>query len=92
MADDSGSRDVFAEAFRRWWSPAGVAMAAGMSAPTLDPSEVERRIAELRAIEGWLSMNLSTVRLTIQAMEVQASSLRAVKFPEAVQPDSRNKK
>jgi hypothetical protein len=48
-------------------------------APTVDPDEIERRIAELKTVEQWLVMNLTMLRGTIQALEIQQSTLAALR-------------
>jgi hypothetical protein len=37
----------------------------------LDPAEIERRIADMRAVESWLKLSLSTLDMSIKAMEMQ---------------------
>jgi hypothetical protein len=76
MADDKAPQDPF-EMFRRLWGPLGVPI-PGMAMPTLDPQEVEKRIADLRSVEGWLTMNLNMVKLSIQGLEVQKAALQAM--------------
>lgn len=66
------------EAFRRLWGPLGVPL-PGISMPTVDPAEIEKRVAELRSVEAWLGMNLSMVKLSIQGLEVQRAALLAMK-------------
>ncbi|WP_119155042.1 PhaM family polyhydroxyalkanoate granule multifunctional regulatory protein [Caldimonas tepidiphila] len=44
-------------------------------APTLDPAELEKRIAELRTVQFWLEQNARMIGTTIQAMEVQRMTL-----------------
>jgi hypothetical protein len=44
----------------------------------LDPKEVERRIADLRVVEGWLAMSLDVTRMSIRALELQHASLSAL--------------
>ncbi len=51
----------------------------GMVTPTLDTEELEKRITDLKAVEGWLRMNLSMLQLTIQGLEMQQSTLSAVR-------------
>ena len=63
--------------FRRLWGPLGVPI-PGMAMPTLDPQEVEKRIADLKSVEGWLTMNLNMVKLSIQGLEVQKAALQAM--------------
>jgi hypothetical protein len=76
MADDKPPQDPF-EMFRRLWGPLGVPI-PGMAMPTLDPQEVEKRIADLKSVEGWLTMNLNMVKLSIQGLEMQKSALQAM--------------
>jgi hypothetical protein len=77
MPDESAPSDPF-EMFRRLWGPLGLPV-PGLAMPTLDPQEVDKRIADLRSVEGWLSMNLNMVRLSIQGLEVQKSALVAMR-------------
>jgi len=77
MADSSAPQDPF-EMFRRLWGPLGVPV-PGMAMPTLDPDEVEKRIADLRSVEGWLGMNLNMVKLSIQGLEMQKLALQAMR-------------
>ena len=76
MAEDKPPQDPF-EMFRRLWGPLGVPI-PGMAMPTLDPDEVEKRIVELRSVEGWLTMNLNMVKFAIQGLEVQKAALQAM--------------
>jgi hypothetical protein len=50
-----------------------------MAMPTLDPREIDKRIADLRSIEGWLNMNLNMVRFSIQGLELQRATLQAMR-------------
>lgn len=77
MADNAAPQDPF-EMFRRLWGPLGVPV-PGMAMPTLEPAEVEKRIAELRSVEGWLTLNLNMVKLSIQGLEMQKVALQAMR-------------
>jgi hypothetical protein len=66
------------EAFRKLWGPLGMPI-PGMAMPTLDPAEIEKRVADLRSVETWLTLNLNMVKLSIQGLEVQRSALLAMK-------------
>jgi hypothetical protein len=66
------------EMFRRLWGPLGVPL-PGMAMPTIDPAEIDKRIAELRSIEGWLSMNLNMLKFSIQGLELQRATLQAMR-------------
>jgi len=76
MADENPPQDPF-EMFRRLWGPLGVPI-PGMAMPTLDPNEVEKRITDLKSVEGWLTMNLNMVKLSIQGLEMQKATLQAM--------------
>ena len=44
-----------------------------------DPSEVQKKIAEFRAVETWLNMQISMLQMTIKTMEMQKASLEALR-------------
>jgi hypothetical protein len=86
MADPHTPQDPF-EMFRRLWGPLGIPL-PGMTMPTLDPAEIEKRIAELKAVEGWLSMNLNMLRMAIQGLEMQKAALEAMRATAQVGLDA----
>ncbi|MDP3287576.1 MAG: hypothetical protein Q8M64_04645 [Methyloversatilis sp.] len=47
----------------------------GFVTPTLDVGELDKRIADLKAVEGWLRMNMSMLQTSIQGLEVQRATL-----------------
>ena len=54
-------------------------MAAAMNPfATFNPAEVEKKINEFKSVEGWLSMQLSMLQMTIKTMEMQKASLDAL--------------
>ncbi len=50
----------------------------GLVTPTLDTDELEKRIADLKAVEGWLKTNLNMLQMTIQGLEMQRATLSAL--------------
>ena len=69
------------------FSPLGApgAGAAGIPFPnpaamiaTLDPAEIDRKIAELRVVENWLAMSQNFMQMSIKTMELQKASLEAL--------------
>jgi len=64
------------ELVRKAW--ASFALPPAM-APTVDPDEIARRVAELKAIEQWLVMNLTMLRSTVQALEIQQATLATLR-------------
>jgi hypothetical protein len=77
MSEQNPPQDPF-EIFRRLWGPLGLPV-PGMAMPTMDPKAVEKRVADLKSVEAWLSMNLNMVRFAIQGLEVQRAALVAMR-------------
>jgi hypothetical protein len=50
----------------------------GMVAPTFDIDELDKRIKDMKAVEGWLRMNLSMLQMTIQGLEMQRTTVSTV--------------
>lgn len=65
------------EFLRKMWGNMGFGL-PGLTTPTIDVDELERRIKDLKAVEGWLKTNLSMLQMTIQGLEVQRATLAAV--------------
>lgn len=51
----------------------------GMSGTSLSTDELDKKIADLKAVESWLNLNLGMLRGTIQALEVQRGTLATLK-------------
>lgn len=62
---------------RNLWGNMGFSL-PGMAAPTFDLDELDKRIKDLKAVEGWLRMNLSMLQMTIQGLEMQRTSVSTV--------------
>jgi hypothetical protein len=52
---------------------------SSMGTPPLSAEELDKRIADLKAVESWLNVNLAMLRGTIQTMEVQRATLATLK-------------
>lgn len=63
---------------KQFWSSLNMPL-PGMVAPTLDVDELDKRITDLKAVEGWLKMNLNMLQMSIQGLEMQKVTLAAVK-------------
>lgn len=72
----SAGPDPF-EFLKMLWGPMGLPL-PGMVTPTLDVSEIDKRIAELKSVDAWLTMNLNILKMTIQGMEMQRATLSAM--------------
>lgn len=65
------------EFVRGMWSNMGFSL-PGMVTPTLDVDELDKRIADMKAVEGWLKMNLNMLQMSTQGLEMQRAALAAV--------------
>ncbi|TBR13139.1 MAG: hypothetical protein EPO43_11625 [Rugosibacter sp.] len=65
------------EFLKSLWGSAGMPL-PGLVTPTLDTDELEKRITDLKAVEGWLKTNLSMLQMTIQGLEIQRATLTAL--------------
>jgi hypothetical protein len=75
MAEQS-SKDLF-EFFQKMWNPTSFPL-PGMFTPTLSVEEIEKKMAELSAVESWLKMNLTFLQMTIKTLEMQKSALQTL--------------
>jgi len=77
MADQpSMPKDMF-EFMQRMWNPMSFPM-PGMGMPTVNVEEIERKIAELKTVETWLTMNVGFVQMTIKTLEMQKAALESL--------------
>lgn len=65
------------EFLKSLWGNTGMPL-PGLVTPTLDTNELEKRIADLKAVEGWLKTNLGMLQMTIQGLEMQCATLSAL--------------
>lgn len=65
------------EFLKSLWGNSGMPL-PGLVTPTLDTNELEKRIADLKAVEGWLKTNLNMLQMTIQGLEMQRATLSAL--------------
>jgi hypothetical protein len=76
MSNQSESKDPM-EMVKNMWASMGFNL-PGMVTPTLDVKELDKRISDLKAVEGWLQINLNMLHLSIQGMEMQRATLSAI--------------
>jgi hypothetical protein len=65
------------EFLKTLWGNTGMPL-PGLVTPTLDTNELEKRITDLKAVEGWLKTNLGMLQMTIQGLEMQRATLAAM--------------
>jgi hypothetical protein len=71
------------EFMKNMWSSMGVpgmtipgaTSIPGMIMPSLSVEEIGKKITDLKAVESWLALNMTMLRSTIQALEVQAATI-----------------
>ncbi len=63
------------EVARRSWSSMPIPSAM---TPTIDPDELDKRIADLKTVEQWLVLNLNLLRGSMQALQLQRDTLSSL--------------
>ncbi len=76
MTTDQAPQDPL-EFLKTMWGGMGFSV-PGMITPTTDIGELDKRIAELKTVEGWLRMNLNMLQMSIQGLEMQRATLAAL--------------
>lgn len=76
MTNDNSAKDPL-EFVRGMWNSMGFSL-PGMITPTLDVGELDKRIADLKAVENWLKLNLNMLQMTTQGLEMQRAAIAAV--------------
>ena len=76
MSTDNTAQDPL-EFLKTMWGGMGFAV-PGMVTPTTDVAELDKRIAELKTVEGWLRVNLNMLQMSIQGLEMQRATLAAM--------------
>ena len=51
----------------------------GVTAPSLSVEDLDKKIADLKAVEAWLNVNGTMLRGTIQALEIQRGTIATLK-------------
>ncbi len=51
----------------------------GLGAPALSLDDLDKKIADLKAVEAWLNVNVAMLRGTVQALEVQRATVATLK-------------
>ena len=81
MSADFNPGDPFAM-FRQFWQQA-TPPGAQAFLPPMSIEEIDRKLAELRVVEGWLAMNMGVVSMQIKTFEMQRAALEAMKPKDA---------
>ena len=81
MPNAAGMTDTLEFVKNLWGSMniPGVAAMPGLSGSSLSTEDLDKKIADLKAVESWLNLNIGMLRGTIQALEVQRGTLATLK-------------
>ena len=77
MAQEAELPKDWLEFMQKMWNPMSFPM-PGMTMPTVNVEEVEKKITELKAVETWLTMNVGFVQMTIKTLEMQKAALETL--------------
>ena len=77
MAQEAELPKDWLEFMQRMWNPMSFPM-PGMTMPTVNVEDVTKKIAELKAVETWLTMNVGFVQMTIKTLEMQKAALESL--------------
>ncbi len=86
MAEQEMPKDFF-EFMQKMWNPMGFPI-PGMIAPTMNVEDLDKKIAELKAVETWLTMNTGFVQMTIKTLEMQRAGLESLQAAGKAAADS----
>ena len=88
MAEQDAPKDWF-EFMQKMWNPASFPL-PGLITPTVDVEEIEKKIAELKAVENWLTINTGFVQMTIKTLQIQKSALESLRAASEAAAKSTN--
>jgi len=77
MAQEPELPKDWLEFMQKMWNPMSFPM-PGMAMPTVNVDEVERKIAELKAVETWLTMQVGLLQMTVKTLEMQKTALESL--------------
>ena len=69
---------------QKMWNPMSFPV-PGMFMPTANVEDIDKKIAELKAVETWLTMNIGFVQMTVKTLEMQKAALAS--FAAAAKTD-----
>jgi hypothetical protein len=71
---ESGMPKDFFELMQKMWNPMSIPL-PGMMTPSANSDDVAKKIAEMKTVETWLTMNIGFVQMTIKTLEMQKAAL-----------------
>ena len=64
----------FMEFMQKMWNPMSFPV-PGMFMPTANVEDIDKKIAELKGVENWLTMNIGFIQMTVKTLEMQKAAL-----------------
>ena len=86
MSTENKAQDPM-EFMRSMWGKMGFSI-PGMVTPTLDVDELDKRITDMKAVENWLKMNLSSLQMAIQGLEMQRTTIATMQAMSKIASES----
>ena len=62
---------------QKMWNPMSYPV-PGMFMPTSNVEDIDKKIAELKGVENWLTMNIGFIQMTVKTLEMQKVALEAL--------------
>lgn len=62
---------------QKMWNPMSFPM-PGMAMPTVNVADVEKKIAELKSVENWLTIQVGFLQMTVKTLEMQKAALESL--------------
>lgn len=66
----------FMEFMQKMWNPMSFPV-PGMFMPTANIDDINKKIAELKGVENWLTMNIGFIQMTVKTLEMQKAALES---------------
>ncbi len=76
----------FMEYMQKMWNPMSFPV-PGMFMPTANIEDIEKKIADLKGVETWLTMNIGFIQMTVKTLEMQKAALAS--FAAAAKPQNK---
>lgn len=77
MAQEPELPKDWLEFMQKMWNPMSYPM-PGMAMPTVSVEEVGKKIAELKAVETWLTLQVGMLQMTVKTLEMQKAALESL--------------
>ena len=77
MAQEPELPKDWLEFMQKMWNPMSFPM-PGMAMSTVSVEEVGKKIAELKAVETWLTIQVGLLQMTIKTLEMQKAALESM--------------